>query len=1193
MILDKKYKVSLISIFCIFLNCAGGFIARYYSLPLWLNSIGTVFSSYMLGAVCGSIIGTTSNIISSLSDPVSYFYSLTSIVIAVIVGISAKNKMFETFFGTITVSVLITISAILISVPICVIFADGKIGNIWGDGVVAFFREQHFPKTLCIVIGEFYIEFFDKFITLVLLYISIQVYRLRHKHSKNLKKYMEIKFYETLYVFLHIKDIFKSIVIFAGLSVIALCAQNAEALEASEEIGSYVQTVYSRNNGLPCGEANCIAQTNDGILWIGTYAGLYRYNGCEFRRMENYDSVHNVNCLFVDEEGRLWIGTNDNGLSICINEKIQNVIDVSTGLKSSSIRSITKSSDGFYYIGTSSGVQIITLNSGMRILNDILEIGYTSTLASGKDSNVAAINSSGRLCLINNCKFQCYEDSKENFLSCTFDDSGILYCGTRRNHIYKYEIKNNQFNRIGAIETGNLSCINGLYNNHGKIFICADNGIGYITKSGTAKQINTESFNNSIDTMLSDYQGNYWFTSSRLGLLKMSNSSFINLYNQLGMDQKVVNSIALWDDSIYVGTDAGLDVIKDGKSIRGYYTDLCKSHRIRCIKAASSNNHLWLCSYGHGLMEFEPNGLWHLYDSSIEGFGNRVRCVIELNDGTIVSADEKGLSFIKNQRLVHKVYSNKNLRSAMTLSLMEYDDHLIFAGTNGDGIAIVQDGKVERFITTKDGLTSNVILRTVREYSGDGVFVVTSNSLCYLMPAPASEEKWTVRVIKNFPYFNNFDIQPNKDGKLFVLGSAGIYVVEQKALIDDKKPMFVELLDSRSGLLDSLTANAWNCVDKDDNLYLSSGTGVYTVNMNNYQKNKISYRMMMPSIRLDGQICTCERGETFIIKRNVAKIELFPEVVNYTVQDPYVSFWLEGFDNSKTTVLQSELTGISYTNLPSNNYVFHMEVLNNHGAPIEQSQWTLYKQKEIHDNNWFKVYLFLVGMIAIAWFTWFIVKTQIQRVIEFQKKQIEFAQKQARMAKQTIFTIAKTVDARDENTSQHSMRVAQYSVMIAEELGFSKQECENLSMAALLHDIGKIGIPDRILNKAARLTEEEYEIMKSHVTRGAEILKEFSIVDHVADGVLYHHEHYDGSGYALGLKGECIPLYGRIIGAADAFDAMTANRVYRRQQKIEYVIAEFKRGRGTQFDPKIADILLKLIEDKKINIDELYSSKKE
>ena len=197
------------------------------------------------------------------------------------------------------------------------------------------------------------------------------------------------------------------------------------------------------------------------------------------------------------------------------------------------------------------------------------------------------------------------------------------------------------------------------------------------------------------------------------------------------------------------------------------------------------------------------------------------------------------------------------------------------------------------------------------------------------------------------------------------------------------------------------------------------------------------------------------------------------------------------------------------------------------------------------------------------------------------------------MGNETILSIARTVDAKDSNTSEHSFRVSQYSLAIAKRLGYSEEKCENLRQMALLHDIGKIGIPDAILNKPGKLTDEEYEIMKTHVIRGGEILKDFTMIDNVSVGALYHHEKYDGSGYCHGLKGEQIPLDARIIGIADAFDAMTANRVYRKKLDLDFVIAELKRCSGTQFDPKLVDILLALIDEGEIDVKRLYAESKE
>ena len=130
--------------------------------------------------------------------------------------------------------------------------------------------------------------------------------------------------------------------------------------------------------------------------------------------------------------------------------------------------------------------------------------------------------------------------------------------------------------------------------------------------------------------------------------------------------------------------------------------------------------------------------------------------------------------------------------------------------------------------------------------------------------------------------------------------------------------------------------------------------------------------------------------------------------------------------------------------------------------------------------------------------------------------------------------------------------------------------------------------PDAILNKDGRLTDEEYARMKSHTLEGAEILKDFTLLKHVTEGAEFHHERPDGKGYPKGLKGDEIPLYARIIGVADAFDAMTATRVYRKQMDFSYVLGELEKGRGTQFDSKYVDILLNLIHTGEIDINKMY-----
>ena len=187
-----------------------------------------------------------------------------------------------------------------------------------------------------------------------------------------------------------------------------------------------------------------------------------------------------------------------------------------------------------------------------------------------------------------------------------------------------------------------------------------------------------------------------------------------------------------------------------------------------------------------------------------------------------------------------------------------------------------------------------------------------------------------------------------------------------------------------------------------------------------------------------------------------------------------------------------------------------------------------------------------------------------------------------RMTMQTITTIANTIDAKDEYTRGHSKRVSEYSAAIATELGLHSIEISNIRFIGLLHDIGKIGIPDSVLNKPGKLTSEEYQVMKAHTTAGAEILKDIDMIPGLEIGARYHHERVDGKGYPEGLSGGNIPYIAKIIAVADAYDAMSSNRVYRKRLSTEKILSELEKGRGTQWDEEITNVMIKLITEDRL-----------
>ncbi len=184
---------------------------------------------------------------------------------------------------------------------------------------------------------------------------------------------------------------------------------------------------------------------------------------------------------------------------------------------------------------------------------------------------------------------------------------------------------------------------------------------------------------------------------------------------------------------------------------------------------------------------------------------------------------------------------------------------------------------------------------------------------------------------------------------------------------------------------------------------------------------------------------------------------------------------------------------------------------------------------------------------------------------------------------ETIQTIQYTVEAKDLYTRGHSNRVSEYSILIGEKLGLSDDDISRLRIGGLFHDVGKIGIPDSILQKSGKLTDDEYSEIKQHPIIGAKILSNSSIFKEIIPIVKYHHERFDGKGYPEGLKGENIPYLARITAVADAYDAMTSRRVYRDSLPVDKVITEIEKNKGTQFDPEIAEVFLNILKNKIYN----------
>lgn len=225
--------------------------------------------------------------------------------------------------------------------------------------------------------------------------------------------------------------------------------------------------------------------------------------------------------------------------------------------------------------------------------------------------------------------------------------------------------------------------------------------------------------------------------------------------------------------------------------------------------------------------------------------------------------------------------------------------------------------------------------------------------------------------------------------------------------------------------------------------------------------------------------------------------------------------------------------------------------------------------------------IFHGGVLCIGAIFWLLmtVVSSFKDYFTLERENARNRLKAEKLTYQIMETLVQTIEAKDNYTKGHSARVAEYSRALAEKMGMTQEEQNEIYYMGMLHDIGKIGIADTIINKQGKLTDEEYAAIKTHPIVGYNILKNMDEIKDIENGARWHHERYDGKGYPDGLAGEEIPLYARIIAVADMYDAMTSNRSYRSVLPQKQVRDEIERVSGSQLDPVVAKYMLQLIDE--------------
>ena len=942
--------------------------------------------------------------------------------------------------------------------------------------------------------------------------------------------------------------------------------EGAVGVDVTGQKEGFSAVLYDNTNGLPTSEANAIAETSEGFIWIGSYSGLIRYDGNTFERIDSTTGIASVVSLFVDSRDRLWIGTNDSGAFV-MDKGRYTAFNKKNGLMSLSVRDFSEDSDGNIYIATTRGVSVLDKNMDLsNIKDEEIAEAYVWELNAGDDGVIYGNTNNNEVFTIKDGKLADYysaEDLGLNDAVCITPDSnepGKVYIGTEESVIY-HGTWSEKMSDATAIDIGPLSYSKSISVIGGQVWVTADNGI-CIIKDGRVYVLEDIPMSHSIDEMMTDYEGNLWFTSSRQGIMKIVRNRFLDIFEKYGLEPTVVNSTCDYRSQLYIGTDDGLILLDEtnDESVTNELTQLLDGSRIRSIERDSKGN-IWIST-------FSSNGLVRYNNGAIKRFtpddglpSERIRTVSETKDGRLLVACTGGVAVIEGDE-VKRVYNEEDgLSNTEILTVSEADNGDLVFGSDGDGIYVIHGNETIN-IGTGEGLTSDVVMRVKNDISREILWLVTSNSIAYM----DADNK--VTTIRKFPYSNNFDLYQNDRDEMWILSSNGIYQVPTAEMLENKtiSPIF---FDSDNGLPCMPTANSYSELTDSGDLYIAGNTGVAKVNINKTFDDVINTKVSVPFVEADGKLIYPDKRGVITVPASVRKLTVYSYVFTYSLTNPEVTYYLDGFDKKGTRVKRSDMVPVDYTNLRGGTYDFVIDLSDSMGHDSAEYRAKIVVMKAFYEKPWFYgLLVFALGLFIAA-----IVKlvTLRQRMV-YQKKDRENKQ----LIKEVTEAFAKTIDMKDKYTNGHSTRVAKYTAMLAEELGCNEDTVEKYYNIALLHDIGKIGIPEEVLNKPGKLTDEEFAIIKSHSGLGYNALKDISIMPELATGAGSHHERPDGKGYPKGLKGDEIPRVAQIIAVADTFDAMYSDRPYRRRMNFEKVMEIMKEVSGTQLEADVVDALLRL-----------------
>ena len=990
------------------------------------------------------------------------------------------------------------------------------------------------------------------------------------------------------------------------------CLMVISAFPAFEQT-AFAESYMSNKTEIPVdlevSGAEALCQTEDGYVWIAQYSGLTRYDSKEFVTYKSFEyegqeySVINVralasdgNTLYVATSENIYVYKDDLFAPLNVNAGIINNIAFD---KNSKVMYICTQESGGIIYNVAENTKTVIANTEGKYVRDIALYengGYFYQTDEG------VYDKNGNEILLNSRILEIYSYDTTLYMA---EDSGI---------IHRYDIKDGMpLDDLTVPDQVNKM----LYSEKdGILFVaCEKNGIYCVDlSSGTPSITLAGDLDNKsqLVDLLIDYEGNLWVASHYIGA---SGVSIItrNALSELLYDDPVwqsLNEPPAFDRNVYAVEKYG-DILYIVAATRLYRYDLKQNKILPDNVIMQTIDEYAELKTQEGKTQGDGNFTFTYAPKDVEIFNNKIYFavssigLIEYDPGTesVVIYDldyiTSHLGDVVGDPDIGLTNSIRSMRSfdgflalGYTRGIMKFDGEKFSVMNIGSNVLYInktKDGKIlfdrtQGLFVIDDGFTAATEIPTEKEITGnrlkflvDGDYIYyTLNSRLFRMDTAnesAASEEITIPYIKGSIVELAKIKYTGKDGEpeyKYVIGSqTQLYITDS---LDGDRLTDYETYDSTNGLQPIIANTSGYYDESEQKYYLQSTNGIFVYDFNLTREVPPPVKIVVSSVDLDG---VHYYGDSIKIDKNVYRVAFNLSVLGFRPNKGYTVYYkMDGIDDDYT-IYTSDNRSMFYTNLAGGSYDFHVYVTDEYGQASNGISIHLEKEKKVNEQWWFWAIISAVSAAAVFLIAALFVRAKTRQSL---KRQLEYKN----ITVESIQAIARTIDAKDEYTNGHSIRVGFYSRVIAENMGMSSDEVDNIYYIALLHDIGKIAIPDSILNKPGRLTDEEFAVMKSHTTRGAAILKGISTIPQIIEGAKSHHEKYDGSGYPEGISGENIPFVARIICCADCFDAMASKRVYKEPFSLDVIISEFNRCSGTQFDPKISKVVVDLITEGKL-----------